>query len=83
MSAEAIVFSHDTSINFDESTEERRVRLHHESASIYQALHEMETRHNTLTLGLIAIGQSGDIQTRQATTEENNTLDKYISKLRQ
>ncbi|HEX7484288.1 MAG TPA: hypothetical protein VF281_03985 [Candidatus Saccharimonadales bacterium] len=83
MSAEAVVFSHDISINFDESTEERRVRLHHESASLYQALHEMETRHNTLTLGLIAIGQSGDIQTRQATTEEHNTLAQDIAKLRQ
>jgi|GEM_PF-4819187 len=83
MSVETVPFSHDTSINFEESTEERRVRLHHESASICQALHELETHYNTLTLGLIAIAQSGYAQASEEEVEKHRTLAQDIVKLRQ
>ena len=78
MSAEAIAFS-DTFNNIEESIEERRVRLHRESALIPQALHELETRFNTLTLGLIALGQIGDVHM----SEERHLLAQNIAKLRQ
>lgn len=73
----------------EETLFERRIRLHKEAAVIPPALHELETRHQTLTLGLIALASQIKIASNEASThtssvlrEERGELAMSINKLR-
>ena len=83
MSIETVVSYSNTLENYEESVEERRLRLHAELASITLTLHELETRHHKMTLGLIALSQTNDTHTRESITQEHHELANDIAKLRQ
>lgn len=83
MSIETVAAYSNTFENYEESVEERRLRLHAELASITKLLHELETRHNKITLGLIALAQTNDTHTRENITDEHTELARDIAKLRQ
>lgn len=46
-------FIEDEPAAIEESPQERRLRLHYELAALTVSIHELQTRHHTLTLGLI------------------------------
>ncbi len=69
--------------SIEESVDNPRIQLHHETTPISQILHELETRHYKLTLGLIALSQTGEFHTREVMFEEHQALATKIAKLRQ
>jgi hypothetical protein len=83
MSIETVASYSNTFENYEESVEERRIRLHTELASITLTLHELETRHHKMTMGLIALSQTNNTHTRESITDEHTELAREIAKLRQ
>ena len=90
MSIETLQVTTDiTPVEPEEGVKDRRVRLHNEAADIIKTLHELQVRHTTLTLGLIALAEQLKTSptetltyTRETMSEEHRELAGVISKLR-
>lgn len=90
MSIETLQVTTDiTPVEPEESVKDRRVRLHNEATDIINALHELQARHTTLTLGLIALAEQLKTSpteslsyTREKLRDEHRELADTISKLR-
>lgn len=90
MSIETVATTSTISEKSEESLLERRTRLHREAAVIGANLHELETRHHKLILGLIALSDQlkvssteADINTHIGITDERDELAATITTLRQ